>query len=156
LRNIAGLLPGPVHFEHSVVVGQVVQRELQDGLGLERLHKGISQREQERALLIVECGTVDRGRSTRAVPAQLPLVLALMQVANAWGKLGSGERTPYSLIGRQLSTVRRQSEIRVRTQICGDLLGLGFVDRYSAGGQIRIICPEALADLLPCQRALSM
>src|SRR5579862_5454426 len=99
---------------------------------MQDVHERAAQIEEKRSVLIFERGGCDGGCAARTITPQLPLMFALMQIADAGRKLGPGEGTVNSPIGGELRSIRRNGEIRVRTQIRRDLLRLGFVDPYPA------------------------
>ena len=92
----------------------------------------------------------------RALQPQLPLALALTQIAEGPGFVGAEQRLPWirgsgdRVLRRRgdLGAVGRDGQLRVRAQIRSDLLGLRFLDIQLVREQVRIVLIEAVADLV--------
>ena len=111
-----------------VVIGQVIFRKLQYGLGLQRRYKRAAQSKQQRPLQVGLSGDGDRSTLLSAFQPQFPLMLPLVQITEVTYKQSAGERLPHSIVRSDLSPVRRLSELRVRTKMRRDLLRLGLID----------------------------
>src|SRR5260370_20994279 len=81
-------------------------------------------------------------------------MLTFVQIAKEGRKLGTSQRLPDSLAGRDLSPIQRYSEIRIRTKKRRDLLRLRLVDPNLPRSQRRIALLEPLLHLLPGQTRL--
>ena len=90
----------------------------------------------------------------RDVTAQLALVLAFVQVADAGRFHQTAERTPNSSILGDLKPVRGDAEVGVRAKIGGDLGSPRFIDIDLCGFQGRVCGFELILNLLPTERGL--
>ncbi len=69
--------------ELTIPVSQILLCVVEDGFGLQHLHKRVAQREDQSALLILVSGAGDVRGLLRAFETQFPLVAALVQIAHA-------------------------------------------------------------------------
>src|ERR1035441_275231 len=126
--EVAGLEAKAVQIEFPVPVIQVLFRVLQHRFSLQQLHERIPQVKHQTALLVDVSRCRDGGGFLGLVAPQLPLMLALVQVADTGCFHDALERTPDSKIPADLDAIRRQSEVRVGTKVCRDLGRPGFID----------------------------
>ena len=82
LRDVAGLEPIAADRDHLVVIGQVLLRQRQKGLGLQELNERRAQRERQRANEIALRRGRNRGRVHRAVAPQGAFVVALPEISD--------------------------------------------------------------------------
>ena len=80
---------------------------MQYRFGLESLHKGRPEAEDQVALEVNVLGLGDRGAFLGALQSQLPLVLALVQVIDAGLLVRAFEGRPGSGVRRNLRAIRQ-------------------------------------------------
>ncbi len=130
-------------------------RILEHRLGLQRLHESASQGKHQTALLVQISRFGDGCGFLGLVTPQLALVLAFVQVTNGGRNLCARERPVDSLIASELGPIRRESEVRIGTQIGCDLGGPRLVNVELRGFQGRVRGLELVLNLLPGERGLS-
>ncbi len=74
LRDVAGVETRAANPELTIPVSQILLRVVENGFGLQHLHKSVAQREDQTALLILVSGAGDVRRFLRAFEPQFPLV----------------------------------------------------------------------------------
>src|SRR5580658_1292781 len=87
----------------------------------------------------------------RAFQTQVPLVIALDQVADRGGRKQISERSMRRPGIKWINLVGQQPQARVGTQVCGDLLSPGFVDVQLVREQGRVVLLEPVLDVLPSE-----
>ncbi len=155
LRDVAGLQPVVAHCEQAVVIRQILPRQIQHRLLLQRLHERAPQIEQQVPLLIGVLRHGDRRPLLRALPPQFALVLPLVQVADGSRRERVGERTVdvRAAVGRRLrreriDLIHGAGQVGIGPQIRRDLLRARFVDADLGRPQRRIVGLKTVANLL--------
>ena len=161
LGQIARLEAVAIHGELAIPIVQVLPGILSHRFRLQRLHKGVSQVEKQRAVLIRVGGGGDIGGLLCACQAQLPFVLALMQIADRpeGQRVGQGPVDGIPGDGRSdgrqgIDLIERPRELRVGPKVSRDLGGAGLIDIELGRLQGRIRRLELIPDLLPGKRRL--
>ncbi len=118
-------------------------------------HESAAQVEKQRAFQVQLLRFRDGGALLRALQAQFPLVLAFVQVVEREQREQIAEGTIGSSRGREgLYLIDAHGHVRIRPQIGGDLVRLGFLDIQLARAQVGVVRFELVFHLLPRQRFL--
>ena len=149
--NVAGLKAVAAHVQHFVVILEVHLRELQHRFCPQHTDKSGAQIEDQIALGVRLLGRANRGALLGSFEAKSALVASFKKIAHARRNECSGKGSPDATTWRDLCSVCRQSEVRIRPQVRRDLLSLQFVYIEFSGQQRRILYFEAIFDLLPRQ-----
>jgi hypothetical protein len=142
-----------IHLQHFVVIGEIGLGELLDSLGLQGADEGVAEAEQQLALEILLICAGHLGGKARALDPQRALAAALPELREALGPLRGLKG--FELLGveeQKLIVDRREDGIGAETG--GDFVGAGLLDRERSGLQVRVVLLEAVANLIPGQRAL--
>jgi hypothetical protein len=90
----------------------------------------------------------------RALPAEFPLVLAFVEIAQSALVLSASERRPSSLVRRELGSICGKVELRVGAKIGGDLFGPELVNTESVRFQCWIHRFKFAPHLVPREAGL--
>ena len=151
MRQAAVGIPRLADVDDLVVVLHIRLRQIEHRLGLQRPDKRRAQPEQQRAVQVCVFGGRNLRALLRALEPQLPLVLALMQIAEVGRQVRSLERLIAAVVRRNRGPIRRHRELRIRPQIRRDLLRLHLVHVRLVGLQHRVGRLELRLHLLPGQ-----
>ncbi len=106
LGNVAGIQTVAADGDDFVVVIEVGFGQIEQRLGLERLHKRRAQGELQVALQILMLRFGDLRTLLRTLQAQFALVVALVQVAHAGHDKRACKRLPNAVVRSDLGSVR--------------------------------------------------
>src|ERR1017187_7238456 len=134
-----------------IEVSQVLPRQVAHGLGLQSLHKRAAQSEKEGPFLVRQLRLRDGGTFLRALQTQLPLALPFMQIASRdeWQRFGKRAVLVDGVFPERIDLVQGNGEIRVGTQVGGDLFVPRFVDADAGSAQSGIRLFKLRPRLLP-------